>query len=287
MGARDAPTLAPGRAGAGPKSVLEALADLVAALARYLDPTGAEEDLADSLGVAMAAAELQGRYELMVESDAYARGAAPSDFAREPSVHVLSLAADVRWKDLLEKFVARDVRMAHSAAEVAAKYARGNVLAFAHAATRVVAGRVKTELVKALEGRSDAVAATKAIQALGDFTAGYAETVFRTNVTGAYADGRLAMANAPAVLSVTPALRFTAIEDSRVRPNHAAADGLVAAASDPVWQRLKPPLGYNCRCRLDLVPYHAVKAAGLLDAGGMVRVARVPRGAHPDPGFRP
>ena len=47
-------------------------------------------------------------------------------------------------------------------------------------------------------------------------------------------------------------LEFLATLDDNVRENHRAADGLIAAPEDPVWNSLSPPLGHNCRCTLRL-----------------------------------
>lgn len=60
--------------------------------------------------------------------------------------------------------------------------------------------------------------------------------VAEARTSGALAAGRVAGAG----------LRFETMEDERVRDNHAAAEGLTAAARDPVWLAIAPPLGFNC-----------------------------------------
>lgn len=47
---------------------------------------------------------------------------------------------------------------------------------------------------------------------------------------------------------VLPWLTFHAIRDERTRDSHAALDGLTYRANDPIWQKIFPPLDYNCRC---------------------------------------
>lgn len=43
-------------------------------------------------------------------------------------------------------------------------------------------------------------------------------------------------------------LRYRTQKDDRVRPEHAALDGVTLPPSDPFWQKFFPPNGWNCRC---------------------------------------
>lgn len=43
-------------------------------------------------------------------------------------------------------------------------------------------------------------------------------------------------------------LQYRTAHDSRVRPKHAALDGVTLPISDPFWARYYPPNGWNCRC---------------------------------------
>lgn len=45
-----------------------------------------------------------------------------------------------------------------------------------------------------------------------------------------------------------PYLEYYTQGDSQVRPAHAALDGKVFKADDPVWDKIYPPNGWNCRC---------------------------------------
>lgn len=47
-----------------------------------------------------------------------------------------------------------------------------------------------------------------------------------------------------------PLLQFQTVSDARVRPEHAALDGVIKPVNDPFWNTYSPPLGWNCRCIL-------------------------------------
>ncbi|MCZ7563810.1 MAG: phage head morphogenesis protein [Burkholderiales bacterium] len=74
------------------------------------------------------------------------------------------------------------------------------------------------------------------------------ETIFRTNVQGAYGRGRVEQQER--TKDRYPYLMYDAVNDSRTRPNHKALDGYIAPYGDPFWRTHTPPLGYNCRCTL-------------------------------------
>jgi SPP1 gp7 family putative phage head morphogenesis protein len=73
-------------------------------------------------------------------------------------------------------------------------------------------------------------------------------TIFRTNVLGAYTSGRHEIFSSPAVKEARPVWRFDAIEDDRIDDECAEADGTVLPADDPWWSTHLPPLHMNCRC---------------------------------------
>lgn len=84
------------------------------------------------------------------------------------------------------------------------------------------------------------------------------ETIFRTHVQTCYSIGRTQQQRENA--ANRPFLMYDAINDSRTRPNHAALDGFIAPISDPIWQKITPPNGYNCRCTtIAMTEAHAIK----------------------------
>lgn len=79
---------------------------------------------------------------------------------------------------------------------------------------------------------------------------------------------------------VRPFLMYSAINDSRVRPNHLALDGVIKSVDDEFWNTYAPPNGHNCRCSLrSLTKEQADKY------GGVTKNRDIPPEAGPDPGW--
>ena len=45
-----------------------------------------------------------------------------------------------------------------------------------------------------------------------------------------------------------PYLQYQTAGDGRVRPEHAALNGIIKKVGDPFWDKYMPPNGWNCRC---------------------------------------
>ena len=73
------------------------------------------------------------------------------------------------------------------------------------------------------------------------------ETIFRTNVQGAYAAGRFKQMSDPEVLRARPYWQFDALIDLNTSPICRSLNGTVRPASDPWWDTRYPPLHFNCR----------------------------------------
>jgi hypothetical protein len=105
----------------------------------------------------------------------------------------------------------------------------------------------------------------------------HVETVFRTTGLGALASGRFVEMRKPDVLAVLPFWQIRGVNDSRARPTHKAAFGIVLPANHPFWLTAYPPFGYNCRCRVTARSRRWLEAQGL-------SIGPVPQNL-PDPGF--
>lgn len=73
------------------------------------------------------------------------------------------------------------------------------------------------------------------------------ETIFRTNVQGAYGAGRYEQATHEDILEDHPIWMFDAILDGRETDICRACDGTKLPANDPWWKTHIAPLHYNCR----------------------------------------
>ena len=74
------------------------------------------------------------------------------------------------------------------------------------------------------------------------------ETLFRTQTQLSYSAGRSLMNRQPGIDEELWGYTYYTAGDDRVRPNHAAMDGITLPKGDPFWRTSTPPNGYNCRC---------------------------------------
>lgn len=120
-------------------------------------------------------------------------------------------------------------------------------------------------------------AAPALLEAWGGEDAPRVETVFRTNVMGAYNGGRNEVLRDPVVVEARPYWRFDAVGDSRMSEICEALDGTVRPADDPWWKTHTPPLHHQCRSVI--TPLTAEEAEG---EGVTVREPEAP---EPGEGF--
>ena len=86
-------------------------------------------------------------------------------------------------------------------------------------------------------------------------------TIVRTNIQTAYSAGRYRRQRE--VMAARSYWRYSAVLDQVTRPAHRELDGKVFRADDPVWDRIYPPNGFNCRCRVRALSERQVRARGL------------------------
>lgn len=119
--------------------------------------------------------------------------------------------------------------------------------------------------------------------------------IYNTNLRMAHSAGRWAQIQR--VKARRPFIRYSAVLDSRTRPEHRAWHGTVLPADDPFWQSHMPPNGWNCRCTVQSYSQRDLDRLGMKQSPppatpeetvavntpqGRVAV-RVPKGI--DPGF--
>ncbi len=87
------------------------------------------------------------------------------------------------------------------------------------------------------------------------------QNVFRTNLQTAYATGRYKQLQE--TKDALPYWRYSAVNDSRTRPTHAALDNKVFPADHPFWDTWYPPNGFMCRCTVSALSKRQVEHRGL------------------------
>jgi SPP1 gp7 family putative phage head morphogenesis protein len=100
------------------------------------------------------------------------------------------------------------------------------------------------------------------------------ETIFRTNIQGAYSRGHGEQVKRHA--KTHPYLMYSAVNDSRTRPAHRAWDKTILPIGHPWWATHRPINGYNCRCTVIALTEREAKRRGITEG---------PDSAPPDPGF--
>jgi SPP1 gp7 family putative phage head morphogenesis protein len=112
------------------------------------------------------------------------------------------------------------------------------------------------------------------------------DTAFQTAMQKAYSAGRLAQMREPTMVEALPFWQYWTVGDLRVRPEHAVLDGFLARAIDPVWGKIYPPSGFNCRCSVVPIPAdEALKIDPDASEGGMERLPLLARALVPQQGF--
>lgn len=252
----------------------------------------AEARLASLLADTMTLADLMGRRRVFLEAD---RLASEGDGAVPPLLfdEGTPVIPGMTFTQAIEQLTTREPRLAVPVLgeprwkAVSRIYREQHAFAIARSTSETLTQRVQRLLAKSLRENVPRPTTEEAIRDLGPFTHAYTETVYRTNLASAYNAGRLQQVKDPAVRRVVGAFEYNAVLDPDVRQNHRAAHGLLAATSDDIWQRLAPPLGYNCRCSLRFVTRSELSRRRLVGDDGSVTVVR-PRSfslARPDEGF--
>jgi SPP1 gp7 family putative phage head morphogenesis protein len=102
------------------------------------------------------------------------------------------------------------------------------------------------------------------------------ETIYRTNLQGAYNAGRYKQLTRPAIKRARPYWMFDAIMDNRVTHICEPLDRTILPNTDPWWTTHTPPLHFNCRSSIRALRAGAAQARGIRGEGPVVQ---------PDKGF--
>lgn len=227
-----------------------------------------------------------------------------SNFASRDKHHLLVFADTpaqtvlprVTFAEAVQDMVDRTPVTLRKAAErtslrISELYADGDVIAFVRSADAAVTERVQDLFSQALkEGLTEEQVgrmAVKAVDKIRDrtkaWTEGYARMAFRTNANTAITAGRFRQAQDPDIQQVIPGFQFQSAGDSDVRGNHAKCDGLIFRTGNPVWGKIAPPLGYNCRCDVVEMGRPTLRRMGrIAKDGSLVEDRGIPAGGGAD-----
>lgn len=262
----------------------------------------ATKRFAEALGRTMALADALGRKRVVDAAESRGEKFKAMHFGYDSIVVArfggygdLDDPTEASFEEAFDSLLAREPAVAKSKDEIREAYGLGTKFMVAAALPGRLAAKAAKELTVRLwekvaelgiKGRSPSDA-KRAIADIGGFAESYAETIYRTNLAGAYTAGRFKQMEDPDILAVTPAFEYTAVGDHSTRKNHAAADGLLADVRDGVWDSISPPMGYNCRCDLRIVDRFELEDRGLLMKDGRAKKFTPARfvDAMPDKGF--
>lgn len=141
----------------------------------------------------------------------------------------------------------------------------------------------KGETIQEFRRRVSQLSSEACVTDLNSFTL---DTAFNTAMQKAYSAGRLVQMREPHMVDAMPFWQYWTVGDLRVRPEHAVLDGFVARAIDPVWVKIYPPSGFNCRC--SVVPIQedeAMKIDPRATEGGLERLPLLAMELVPQRGF--
>jgi hypothetical protein len=184
---------------------------------------------------------------------------------------------------------------ANAAREVQELYSSRKAFAMARSADQKLTERIQKEIPKLLTGGMSSAQVENEILNIGesaafgqvrDWNRAYAATVYRNAAATAYNGGRFEQAADPEIQEVVPALIHAGIHDGRQRRNHQAANGTIADVHHPIWKRIKPPMGHQCRDSADLIGRFELERMGLFKEGKVIPFFPPTIGeAGPDEGF--
>lgn len=102
------------------------------------------------------------------------------------------------------------------------------------------------------------------------------ETTIVTVTHEMYNAAKYFASHKPAIYEQIWGFRYVTREDDKVRPTHAAQEGVTLPKDDPWWEIWWPPNGYNCRCTVEILKDKAKIKRPDTDILNM---------DYPDPGF--
>ena len=91
----------------------------------------------------------------------------------------------------------------------------------------------------------------------------HADVIFRTNMQTAYNAGHYKSMTDPTTKKLRPYWKYITAGDGHVRESHAAMEGKIYRADDPIWDIWYPPNGFRCRCSVVSMTEKQVERSGI------------------------
>lgn len=142
--------------------------------------------------------------------------------------------------EAIADIVSREPRLAANWREVAKAY-QDHAFALAGQSDLAVTKRVQQHIAEVLREGGTVDSAARRISEIAGFSQAQAETVFRTNAATAFTAGAFRQARDPETAYHFPAFEHDSVIDASTTDICRAANGLIAAVHDPVWNVWAPP----------------------------------------------
>ena len=206
------------------------------------------------------------------------------------------IVTGVKFEEAIQQILNREPMLAWGWQEATRKYTQEGGFALAKSMEETLdrrLGMLRTKLVqRAIVSpevqRGGLPEFRKVFKEIAPWTNSYADTVYKTNISSAYTEARFEQVKDPDVSQVIAALEVTKSTAVEPRENHKGFEGLMAPPDDPIWQKAKPPYGYNCTHGVRYVSIFELERRGRVKDGKVIPF--YPPGlarASYDPGFNP
>jgi SPP1 gp7 family putative phage head morphogenesis protein len=232
--------------------------------------SGILKDLEIKAQQSMAIADLMARRRVLMFEDYALDKVRAAQRIEIYATSVSDIVPNAPFRAAWEALLAKTPKLLTASYTVLQAYA-DKAFVVSQSASLTVTAKVHQILVDALQlGLSQDEAVANLLDETEGWTRAYANTVYRTNIARAYADGEKKQGMSEVSRRVFPAWEYLTAGDVDVRLNHAAARGLIAAKTDPIWNLLYPPLGFNCRCTTREKDVYDLEAENRLSLSGQV-----------------
>jgi len=244
------------------------------------ESNNAIRDMASLISRTLILANLNGRKRVLMEAD---RAAEINKFSQEKSP-----ISPLPFVEAIEDLTSRDPRLAFGYKAVAKLYSEEHVFALAKSINKNLSERIQKAISDTMKSGEGLPKFSELWREITPWTQNYADVVYRTNTSSAFTAGRIEQAKDPDVMEAVPALEYISMHLPNTRPNHEAASGLIASSDDPIWNTFSPPLGFQCRCGVNMISRYELERRGLFKDGKVIRFLPPNfAAAHPDYGFKP